>query len=58
MTVQLYAEPTDSLCSLASPIVPKLDPTIFSKLSTAQGVYYVGKDVITNGKNWRDGTSF
>jgi hypothetical protein len=45
--VQLYAESTDSLCSLALLTVPRLGLTGFSGFSTAQGVHCVGKDVIS-----------
>jgi hypothetical protein len=45
--VQLYAESTDSLCSFASPTVPRLGLTGFSEFTTAQGVHCVGKDVIS-----------
>ena len=47
MVVQLYAESTDSLCSLALPTVPRLGLTGFSEFATAQGVRCVGKDVIS-----------
>ena len=47
MTVQLYAEPTDSLCSLALPTLSTLDLTVFSGFTTVQGVHCVGKDVIS-----------
>ena len=45
--MQLYAESTDSLCSLALPTVPRLGLTGFSDFTTAQGVHYVGKDVVS-----------
>jgi hypothetical protein len=46
MTVQLYAESTDSLCALALPTVPRLGLTGFSEFTMAQGVHCVGKDII------------
>ena len=49
--MQLYAELTDSLCALALPIVPRLGLIGFSEFTTAQGVYYVEKDIIANRKN-------
>lgn len=44
--MQLYAESTDSLCSLALPTVLRLGLTGFSEFTTAQGVHCVGKDII------------
>ena len=45
--MQLYAESTDSLCSLALPTVPRLGLTGSSDFTTVQGVHCVGKDVIS-----------
>ena len=48
--MQLYAESTDSLCSLALPTVPRLGLTGFSEFTTAQGVHCVGKDNIPQAR--------